>query len=66
MQFKLTTKSAYEKAAESLIVAHRMAKQGKPSEDITNVALGWMELAVRIGGDEDDKDDKKIGFHHDD
>lgn len=63
----LSTSRAFRKAALTLKSAQRVAEERGSAEELANIALTWMELAVRIAKEEESKEDKKekkMGFHH--
>jgi len=64
---ELSTSKAFHKAALTLKSAQRVAEERGTAEELANIALTWMELAVRIAKDEEQKEeqkDRKMGFHH--
>lgn len=63
--FILDVSEAYKQAAETLVKARTVACERGTGEELANIALTWMELAVRMSGDQSTKtEDRKVGFHH--
>ena len=63
----LDVPEAFKQAAETLVTARRVAEERGTGEELANIALTWMELAVRMSSDAGNikADDRKVGFHHD-
>lgn len=64
----LDVPEVYKQAAETLVVARRVAEERGNGEELANIALTWMELAVRMSSDPGSpaskSEGRKVGFHH--